>query len=170
MSNLTRTSKDITSFPQFQNLFATLPKELKNQIGLLVLSDSIALDCNYLAPQSLWKQLFLQIPFLWDLETDVICRKTSSIAFGGDGWNWEKLTRQVLSPITVPVIKKGDLCHTPWDYSYIGLTVPAGLKNRRRIWQIIEEMYPNDVGMHHFRDDEPENQIAAEGIVEEVSS
>lgn len=37
-----------------------------------------------------------------------------------------------------------------WSYKKLGLDVPSGLNNRRRIWQIVEDMYPNDVGHVHL--------------------
>lgn len=30
--------------------------------------------------------------------------------------------------------------HTVWDYSHVKLDLPPGLTNRRRIWQILEDM------------------------------
>lgn len=129
-----------------------MPQEIRDNIMSFLLVESVALDCNYLAPQSYWKQLFLNIPFLWDLDLTVIDRKPSPIE-KGVGWDWERLTRQVLTPVRVAFMEEGKDAHTAWDYHQVGLVVPPGLKNRRRIWQILEEMFPDDVEVYHSKDD-----------------
>ncbi|KAI8691831.1 COesterase domain-containing protein [Fusarium sp. Ph1] len=151
MCNL-RPALQTSPFPRFTRHFTALPQEIRDNIMSFLLVESVALDCNYLAPQSYWKQLFLNIPFLWDLDLTVIDRKPSPIE-KGVGWDWERLTRQVLAPVRVAFMEEGKNAHTAWDYHQVGLVVPPGLKNRRRIWQILEEMFPDDVEMYHSKDD-----------------
>lgn len=56
-------------------------------------------------------------------------------------WNWEKLTRQVMTRVQWPAYgASSDDDEIVWDYSKAGLQVPAGLTNRRRIWQILQDM------------------------------
>lgn len=71
-------------------------------------------------------------------------------------WNWEKLVRQLLSevPIFVSDNDEENELENIWSYQTVGLTVPLGFTNRRRIWQVLVDMYPNDVGMVHFLDEE----------------
>ncbi|KAH7115468.1 hypothetical protein B0J13DRAFT_572179 [Dactylonectria estremocensis] len=128
-----------------------------NIIMPLLLRGPIRIDCNYLMPQTRWKDIFLQIPFLWDLDREVIASKPSSVAPEGKEWNWEKLARQVLSPPKVATVKENRHDYRPWDYKDVGLVVPSGFTNRRRIWQICEDMSPNDVGMEHRPYQPPSN-------------
>lgn len=81
MSNL-RPALQTSPFPRFTRHFAVLPQEIRDNIMSFLLVEAVALDCNYLAPQSYWKQLFLNIPFLWDLDLTVIDRKSSPIEKG----------------------------------------------------------------------------------------
>ncbi|KAI8648304.1 hypothetical protein NCS56_01514700 [Fusarium sp. Ph1] len=153
LSNLEPVSRTTGPLPskfmqQFKGRLMTLPQELKNQLVSLLQENPVCLNCNYLMPQYLWKQAFLQIPFLWDLHTKLVLEKAGSEPSETEEWNWEKITRQVLSPAQPPspisyASKKGYV----WDYDKVGLRVPPGFTNRRRIWQIVEEMWPNDVGV-----------------------
>lgn len=94
-------------------------------------------------PQTYWEQALLSIPFLWDLEIRLIDEKTSQHRTNTE-WNWEKMARQIMSRVEMVDETDYDNPHT-WSYAKVGLDVPSGLHNRRRIWQIIEDMYPNDV-------------------------
>lgn len=53
-------------------------------------------------------------------------------------------------------MEEGKDTHTAWDYHQVGLVFHPGLKNRRRIWQILEEMFPDDVEVYHSKDDPSE--------------
>ncbi|RGP63790.1 hypothetical protein FSPOR_8397 [Fusarium sporotrichioides] len=150
MSNLEKV--DPSSNPPLQGLLESSPNEIKSQICSIMQGGELSLDCNYLMPQSMWAQVFFQIPFLWDLDTQVVYEKTGSSKDDLEKWNWEKLTRQVmrrveLSPDEVMTIDEEDT----WSYSNFGLNVPGGLVNRRRIWQILEEMHP-DVALRRDKD------------------
>lgn len=93
----------------------------------------------------MWKQVFFQIPFLWDLDAQVVCEKTGKETAEIEKWNWEKITRQVMSPAQISSHEAREDNDGAWSHDKIGLRVPGGFTNRRRIWQILEEMYPNDV-------------------------
>jgi hypothetical protein len=96
--------------------------------------------------QSIWKEIFFQIPFLWDLNAETIYKKTGSSTKDIVKWNWEKLTRQVMSsPHPPPPDTSSYSSDGIWSYDDVGLDVPGGFTNRRRIWQILEDMRLNDV-------------------------
>lgn len=96
--------------------------------------------------QSLWKEIFFQIPFLWDLDVEAVYRKTGSSTKDIMKWNWEKLTKQVMSSPDPPP-SDADIYNTEgiWSYNDIGLDVPGGFTNRRRIWQILQDMRMDDM-------------------------
>ncbi|SCO76809.1 uncharacterized protein FRV6_01021 [Fusarium oxysporum] len=101
---------------------------------------------NYRISQSIWKEIFFQIPFLWDLDILAVYDRTGSNAKNVEKWNWEKLTRQVMSsPHPSPPDAASYRKEGIWSYEEVGLDVPGGFTNRRRIWQILEDMRPNDV-------------------------
>ncbi|KAM6525550.1 hypothetical protein FALCPG4_011088 [Fusarium falciforme] len=143
---------------RFNELFRGLPQEVKHQIVDLLPQGSLPLDCNYLVPQEEWKHGFVRTPFLWDLDHEAIHKKHS--APPNTEWNWEKLTRQVMSPVTVA--EGLSFSAEAWSYGRVGLRGPCrGLSNRRRIWQMLEDMYPNDVGMRHDPDSDDEDENSA---------
>lgn len=96
-------------------------------------------------PQSMWKQVLFQVPFLWDLDIKEIEDKTGAGDLNGQNWDWEKITRQVVTPPEIPRQDSIGGGGGAWSFDKVGLSVPGGFTNRRRIWQILEEMYPNDV-------------------------
>ncbi|KAI1771558.1 hypothetical protein F4818DRAFT_429386 [Hypoxylon cercidicola] len=70
------------------------------------------------------KKLF---PWLWDLEVEAVHKKHQ------DGsWDWELIVRR-LSQVKI---------HEPSDET---LNLPLGLRNRRRIWRLLEEARLDDV-------------------------
>ncbi|KAH7140183.1 hypothetical protein B0J13DRAFT_557328 [Dactylonectria estremocensis] len=134
---------------QFRSHLASLPQGIWNEIKDLVLSSVLLgptpVECNYLMPQSFWREVFLQIPFLWDLDQGIIDKKSLEAELEGNEWNWEKITRQIATPVKPPTYSEEEGEWIEWDYQDVGLVVPPGLNNRRRIWQIVEDMYPDDV-------------------------
>ncbi|KAH6987735.1 hypothetical protein BKA56DRAFT_612487 [Ilyonectria sp. MPI-CAGE-AT-0026] len=130
----------------FMERFDTCPREIKDHILGFVLCQRMPLECNYVLDQRYWRELFVQIPFLWDLDLAMVNSKLlpsgEDARAGSLGLDWEKLTRQVMTPVEVYKQIEPPL---PRPYSQIGLDIPRGFQNRRRIWQILEEMYPNDV-------------------------
>ncbi|RBA20821.1 hypothetical protein FPRO05_08268 [Fusarium proliferatum] len=129
----------------FQKRLECLPRELKDLIYSFLHRDHLPLDCTYIMPQSMWKQVFFQVPFLWDLDEKEIHDKTSAGDFNVQNWDWEKITRQVVTPPEIPRQDSIGGGGGAWSFHKVGLNVPGGFTNRRRIWQILEEMYPNDV-------------------------
>ncbi|QPC65703.1 hypothetical protein HYE67_007934 [Fusarium culmorum] len=130
---------------QFRNHIEALPQEVKDHICSFFQHGQTSLECTYLMPQSMWKQVFFQIPFLWDLDAQVVHHKTGKETAEIEKWNWEKITRQVMSPAQISSHEAREDNDGAWSHDKIGLRVPGGFTNRRRIWQILEEMYPNDV-------------------------
>ncbi|KAG4295321.1 hypothetical protein FPRO06_01905 [Fusarium proliferatum] len=96
--------------------------------------------------QSVWREVFFRIPFLWDLAVEAVYDETASDTEGVEKWNWEKLTRQVMSsPHPTPSDAASYRDEGIWSYADVGLDVPGGFTNRRRIWQILEDMRWEDV-------------------------
>ncbi|RGP76195.1 hypothetical protein FSPOR_318 [Fusarium sporotrichioides] len=159
MSNLKRVESSSTH-DQFATSFNNLPPEIEDIITSFLKEGSTSLECTYLMLQSRWKDILSQVPFLWDLETDIIEAKQQETVSGSFEWNWEKLARQVLSAVPIFVSDDDDECddelENPWSYQTVGLAVLLGLTNRKRIWQILVDMYPNDVGMVHCLDEKDE--------------
>jgi hypothetical protein len=143
LSNLEECGQSPKPNFDFSAKFDALPREVKDKILGLVLRQPLPLQCTYFIDQPYWNDLLLQIPFLWDLDLAEI----NASLRGQDGtqqeWNWEKITRQAMTP--VDVVDNDIEPPLPGSYRRAGLHVPRGLQNRRRIWQILEEMSPNDV-------------------------
>ncbi|KAL6912452.1 hypothetical protein FSST1_010212 [Fusarium sambucinum] len=150
MSNLERVEPTLA--PKLKELLELSPNEIKNHINTFVQDGEFSLDCNYLMPQSMWAEVFFHIPFLWDLNIDTVYKKTGSSKDDLERWNWEKLTRQVMSRAEISHdVKPWVDDEEAWDYSDVGLNVPGGFANRRRIWQILEELHP-DVALWRHQD------------------
>ncbi|CEI63628.1 hypothetical protein FVEN_g6758 [Fusarium venenatum] len=130
---------------QLTNHVEALPQKVKAHIYSLFQYGQSSLECTYLIPQSVWKQFFFQIPFLWDLDAQAVYHKTGKETAEIEKWNWEKISRQVMSPAQISTHEAQEDNNLVWSYEKVGLRVPGGFTNRRRIWQILEEMYPNDV-------------------------
>lgn len=87
-------------------------------------------ECGYRHSQDWWCDALVggtNLPWLWDLEIDLVRAKQHA-----GRWNWELLTRQ-LSQIHI--------CE-PDDTS---LSLPVSLRNRRRIWRLLEEARVDDI-------------------------
>lgn len=67
-----------------------------------------------------------RLPWLWDIDIALIQEKQRS-----GTWDWELLVQQLSEPAI----------HEPSDTT---LTLPVGLRNRRRIWHCIEEARVDD--------------------------
>ncbi|CAG7565638.1 unnamed protein product [Fusarium equiseti] len=153
MSTLERAESPSTD-EGFSNRFGSLPPEIRNiitedLIACILTEGSSSLGCTYLIPQYCWKQALIQIPFLWDLENEIVERKDQEATTGLFEWNWEKLARKMLAEF--PIFREGeDFCSRLYgqsDLDTFDLPIdPPALANRRRIWQILTDMYPNDVG------------------------
>jgi hypothetical protein len=121
---------------------AQLAPELKQAIvdSLLPLRN-LPLQCTRLLDQSYWKEILISgrfLPFLWDLDLDLLGAKVSQLP-GKLEWNWERLVRQLSQSGFLDYAAKASQ-----DSHYVQ-GVPFGLRNRRRIWRILEEMQVNDM-------------------------
>ncbi|RSL52470.1 hypothetical protein CEP54_010892 [Fusarium duplospermum] len=152
LSNLEQLNPSTTSSGQIEHHIDSLPPEIKDRIITDLVHQNLSLNCEYSMPQYLWKQALLRVPFLWDIDGEVIEEKIQEAKQGGFEWNWEKITRQLLTEVTV-VDEEDEDEPVTWNYARVGLIVPPGMCNRRRIWQILIEMYPNDVDMVHDMDE-----------------
>jgi hypothetical protein len=141
MSNLEKADRSSNS--QVKCLLEMSPNEIKDHICSFFQDGDFSLECNYLMPQFMWAEVFFKIPFLWDLDTEAVYEKTGSSKDDLEKWNWEKLVRQAMNPAKPPP-RDADFWsqENVWGYSKVGLNVPGGFTNRRRIWQMLEEMNP----------------------------
>ncbi|KAI0382558.1 hypothetical protein F5Y04DRAFT_252906 [Hypomontagnella monticulosa] len=131
-----------TAIPEavpFREGFVMLPPELREQVcSLLVSRRGMPSSCNGLMPQWVWRELLLDgtcLPFLWDLDIAVVkdfCARWDR-DHKGEEPNWELLVR-----------KLSQQAWCVWDAESSSLRVPNGLRNRRRIWKLVEEMYVGD--------------------------
>jgi len=114
-------------------------------------------------PQKWWRDQLKAgkdgpLPWLWDIDTAVIDAKASEPCPGRGGyeWDWELLVRQLSRGVDFgvrPNIPSAINAFTDCGRGYWALTgyhnefpdVPAGLHNRRRIWQLLEEMFVGDM-------------------------
>lgn len=117
-----------------------LPSELLKLIvhHLEPLHD-LPLQCTAVLPPASWLEGLLKdklLPWLWDLNISVTLDKEASKPVGRE-WNWEGLVRK-LSQTAL---------HKP---RMIFDDLPFGLRNRRRIWRIVDEMYVGDVAPYRF--------------------
>ncbi|KAH7152669.1 hypothetical protein EDB81DRAFT_855242 [Dactylonectria macrodidyma] len=151
ISNLQKYEPGDEAASQSVKKFEDVPHEIKDDILDKLLDQPLSLDCTYSIPPSYWKQAFFNIPFLWDLDKSILDEKMLEAKSAGIEWDWEKITRQLMTPVAI-CGQSDDGDPMPWNYDQVGLAVPHGLNNRRRIWQILEEMYPNDVGLEDEED------------------
>lgn len=85
---------------------------------------------TYEHSQEAWCDALLSsdaFPWLWDLAADTVREKQRA-----GTWDWERLVR-ALAQVTI---------HEPRDET---LRLPLGLRNRRRIWRLLEEARLDDV-------------------------
>lgn len=149
-----------------QTSLNNLPQELRDRIISLLLEGTIGLVCTRLLPQSHWKQLFLRIPFLWDLDKSLVSEFQDK---DGKEWDWERLFRQVMArvqPVVIP--EQGDM--RAWNYDQVGLHVPPGFINRRRIWQLLEDMDPDEVEKYGLEEREDGTTDGVDDVSWETTS
>lgn len=117
----------------FRQRFEALPQELQDRIldETCPLSEA-ALPCTRLIAPWVWRQRLtsgVMLPFLWDIDKSVI----ESAATERPDADWERLVRQLAQ------------LNAFQDDGEFG-EAPTGLRNRRRIWRVLESMYAGDVG------------------------
>lgn len=154
-----------------QTCLTNLPEDIFHIILLYLRSSrDLPQAPNYILPQRFWKDELIGarqgiLPWLWDIEPDKINSKASDSCPGEDGleWNWEALVRQLSCRVDggirqdVPehidvYAPSGRRGHYEFDedmWTFTGYAVnlkhvPKGLHNRRRIWQLLEEMFVGD--------------------------
>ena len=94
----------------------------------------LTLECTFDCPPSAWRRALTEgdyLPWLWDLSSDVITAKEVS-KLPGQEWNWELLVRQ---------LAQANL-HEP---RAVIPDLPLGLRNRRRIWRLLEDIAAEQV-------------------------
>ncbi|KAI0165350.1 hypothetical protein GGR52DRAFT_558411 [Hypoxylon sp. FL1284] len=133
--------KDTPETIDFRNKFLTLPTELRDHIcSFLVSRNGLPDTCNGFLPQELWLELLLAgkiLPFLPEIDADAIndfCLLWDKDHQGSEP-NWELLVRR----LSQEDWSGGD------DTENSSLKVPSGLRNRRRIWRLVEDMYVGDL-------------------------
>ncbi|KAF4549009.1 Hypothetical protein D9617_24g017230 [Elsinoe fawcettii] len=103
-----------------------LPQEIQQIIvNQLRPFDNPPRQCTYMFPPTMWKQALLNgiLPWLWDLDHKMIHAQSERDQM----WDWEKLVRRLAQ----------DDVFLPGSPDP---NIPRGMKNRRRIWQIIDDM------------------------------
>ncbi|KAF5672316.1 hypothetical protein FHETE_3814 [Fusarium heterosporum] len=152
LENLTSSlTDDLPKVSESEHALGDLPKKLVDEIISHILSESQSPPTTYNLPQPLWKEILVQIPFLWDLDVEQIKQFPDIPTDQHREWNWEKLVRTVACGPLREYRLGGENTeaekHTPgvWDYSHVKLDVPPGLTNRRRIWQILEDVDPKEL-------------------------
>ena len=90
--------------------------------------NDLSLECTAQNSFSTWREALTNgyLPWLWDLEPDAVANKEASKSLGRQ-WNWELLVRQ-LAQVNL---------HEP---KAILEGLPMGLRNRRRIWRLVEDI------------------------------
>uniref|UniRef100_A0A8H7TP81 Uncharacterized protein n=1 Tax=Bionectria ochroleuca TaxID=29856 RepID=A0A8H7TP81_BIOOC len=154
----------------FETRFFGLPLELRSAIIDSLPCRDLPRVTTGLLPQSFWLNLLQPdaLPWLWELSPEVFLQKAEEACPGGRDfeWNWELLFRQLTRGVDFGVLpdvpngtplssgfrpdERTGACgpETLWgttgyydDLEY----VPPGLFNRRRIWQLVEEMFVGDM-------------------------
>ncbi|KAI9706305.1 MAG: hypothetical protein M1820_004881 [Bogoriella megaspora] len=145
--------QDQENYPQsspevdaFRRHLGRLPVEVMDLIETFIHPlDEPTLSCNRILSPSFWRDGLVSgrlIPFLWDLVPTSAHAQSSALgrinwfkavtSEEGQQWDWELLVRQLSQP---GAFEDGQLFSD----------VPIGLKNRRRIWRLVEDMYLGDV-------------------------
>ena len=90
---------------------------------------NLDVECRYDNHPSIWRNALARdyyLPWLWDLDPAAVAHKEASNPHGQE-WDWELLVRQ-LAQVKL---------HEP---KAIFVDLPMGLRNRRRIWRIVDDM------------------------------
>ena len=140
----------------FQTRFRNLPPELREKVVSFMLGpDGLPGACTRLLRPSVWRDILLEpklLPFLWDVDADLVRAYDAERRSLGIVPDWEELVRKLSLGVG---FGKGGF----WD-QYVDhgggwtLDVADGLRNRRRIWQLAEEMYVGDQLLCHCRDNQ----------------
>ncbi|KAG8531131.1 uncharacterized protein KY384_004489 [Bacidia gigantensis] len=91
-----------------------------------------SLTPNYILEPSYWHASLFSgtlLPYLWDIsETEISEEDGTAVGFDktADGWDWELLAEQLAQ---TSIHERGKVFH-----------IPLGLRNRRRIWRLVEDI------------------------------
>ncbi|KAH8668924.1 hypothetical protein BX600DRAFT_265378 [Xylariales sp. PMI_506] len=133
----------------FRQRFLALPTELRDRIVDLMGSfEGLSAECTSLLPQETWRDILLgkrYLPFLWDLDYDLVAQRWEQAKRQGNELNWELLVRKLSAGVTMEWQHYDSLSFRQNLFCYPDMHLPKGLRNRRRIWQLMEEMYVGDV-------------------------
>ncbi|KAK1856463.1 hypothetical protein CCHR01_00842 [Colletotrichum chrysophilum] len=135
---------------------AAMPIEVLGQICKSMGPDLPRVSSRVLS-QNIWKNTLKAgrrglLPWLWDIDPALIDAKDCQSCPGGPDfeWDWELLVRQLSRGVDYGLksdrLERGRLVHQMVTTGYHSdlSDVPAGLHNRRRIWQLLEEMLVGD--------------------------
>ncbi|OGM47771.1 hypothetical protein ABOM_003215 [Aspergillus bombycis] len=89
--------------------------------------------CTRRLPPRLWRDLLFNrqiLPWLWDL--DISALQSWPVTCAADSWDWERLVRTLAQ---VEIFEPGH----PLEHA------PLRLRNRRRIWRLLEEAEKEDI-------------------------
>ncbi|OJD31758.1 factor for adipocyte protein [Diplodia corticola] len=128
-------SSSSSSSAGFRARFERLPQELKDHVLSFVFTEHhFPPDCTRLMPQTAWMDLLMQaqlVPYLWDLRRDEVEKKVAEGRARGVEWDFELLVRR--------------LCQSRSAANGASLSsMPDGLRNRQRIWELVEAMHIGD--------------------------
>ena len=125
------TTKSILS--HLQTLSAAQHQASSSDRSQLPLYRELSLECTFQSPPSAWREALAHgyLPWLWDLEPDAIAHKEACKSPGKE-WNWELFVRQ-LAQVNL---------HEP---RAVLEDLPMGLRNRRRIWRLVEDILSQEV-------------------------
>lgn len=140
-------ARHISGIPEPSN---RLPPELVDEIDARIYPfENPPLASTRILLQSTWRDLLFYgtiLPWLWDLDPSVLnTRRSDNVpAYDVDGaWDWECLVRQLAQ---VDIFLDGNMM----------ANVQLGLRNRRRIWRLIDEARMGDSEvLRKRRDDLP---------------
>ncbi len=129
----------------FRARLLALPQELQDHItSFLRTAAPLPRRCTRLLPQEHWRQMLVYgrtVPFLWDIDVAAVDRCCA----GPWPLDWERLVRELSQPTSRHRVFEDGIWTEVVADCYSRLKVPDGLRNRRRIWQIVEEMFVGDV-------------------------
>jgi hypothetical protein len=133
----------------FSDSFLSLPQELRDRVVWFMGSfEGLSTQCTGLLPQQTWLQILLSgryLPFLWDLDIPAIERFCDALSSSDLEVNWELLVRKLSKGVWANWKHHDTLEADLQLFCYPFMDIPDGLRNRRRIWQLVEEMYVGDV-------------------------
>ncbi|KAF2157134.1 hypothetical protein K461DRAFT_273268 [Myriangium duriaei CBS 260.36] len=114
----------------FDKILSSFPIEIHDLIlEHFLRAGDLEPECNNFFDASCWRRALIRgcLPWLWDLDKDAIAAREAERS-GGRDWDWEALVRRLgRRDLYMPVHDE------PADF-------PRGLRNRRRIWQLVMDM------------------------------